>query len=105
MIPIEKSLIIFLSITVGRRIITCLCALSGTVLIAMLTSVIADRYQRAYNRRMYIKPEKIRSGDIFNNERNDLESKPHNQGRGRRIVNDNDSVQEQQQFIVRINRD
>ena len=63
-------------VTVGGRIIACFCALSGTGTIAMLTSVIVDRYQRIYNRRMYIKPKAIRSEDIFNNEQNDLESKP-----------------------------
>ena len=71
----------------------------------MLTSVIVDRYQRVYNRRMYIKPEKIRLDDIFNDEKNDSESKPRNQGRGSRVDNDDDNVQGQQQDdIVRINR-
>ncbi len=73
----------------------------------MLTSVIVDRYQRVYNRRMYIKPEKIHPEDIFNDEQDDLVSKPHSQSRGSRVVNDdsNDEVHKQQQDIPRIDRD
>ena len=56
---------------------------------------------------MYIKPDKIRADSIFNNEENDLESKRHNQNRGSLIVHDDGdgNVLEQQQDIVRINRD
>jgi hypothetical protein len=94
-------------VTVGGRIIACFCALSGIGTIAMLTSVIVDRYQRVYNRRMYIKPEKIHPEDIFNDEQDDLVSKPHSQSRGSRVVNDdsNDEVHKQQQDIPRIDRD
>lgn len=94
-------------VTVGGRIIACFCALSGTGTIAMLTSVIVDRYQRVYNRRMYIKPEKIRHEDIFTDEQNASEAKPHHTDRGSRVADDEDgNVQGQQQDdIVRINRD
>ena len=94
-------------VTVGGRIIACFCALSGTGTIAMLTSVIVDRYQRVYNRRMYIRPEKIRHEDIFTDEQNDSEAKSPNQDRGSRVTNDeNDNLQGQQQDdTVRINRD
>ncbi|CAF0713846.1 unnamed protein product [Adineta steineri] len=41
-------------ITYLGRIITCLCALSGPATMGMLISVFVDRYQRVYNRKMYI---------------------------------------------------
>lgn len=39
--------------------IACLCALSGAGTIAMLVSVLVDRYQRVYTRKLYVKPEQI----------------------------------------------
>ena len=36
------------------RVITCLCALSGPATMGMLVSVLVDRYQRVYNRKLYV---------------------------------------------------
>ena len=41
-------------ITAIGRALTCLCALLGSSTMGMLTSVLVDRYQRVYNRKMYI---------------------------------------------------
>ncbi|CAF4420359.1 unnamed protein product [Rotaria sp. Silwood2] len=91
--------------TPGGRIIGCFCAVSGTGTIAMLTSILVDRYQRVYNRRMYIKPKEIHFDDVFNVKPNDLESKHYNQDRDSLILNDDadDNVQEHQD-ILRIER-
>ena len=45
--------------TPAGRVIACLCALSGAGTIAMLVSVLVDRYQRVFTRKLYIKPEQI----------------------------------------------
>jgi hypothetical protein len=52
------------------RILTCLCALSGPATIGMLVSVLVGRYQRVYNRKMYISQSKIPSANfgIISNE-------------------------------------
>ncbi|CAF1189243.1 unnamed protein product [Rotaria sordida] len=92
--------------TPGGRIIACFCAISGTGTIAMLTSILVDRYQRVYNRRLYIKPKEIHFDDIFNNESGDLELKPRRQDRYSQTLNDIHDVQEQQQQdILRIDQD
>ena len=49
--------------TPAGRVIACLCALSGAGTIAMLVSVLVDRYQRVYTRKLYVKPEQIDFGD------------------------------------------
>ena len=41
------------------RVIGCFCALCGASTIAVLVSVIVDRYQRVYARKLYIQPESI----------------------------------------------
>ncbi|CAF3973600.1 unnamed protein product [Rotaria sordida] len=94
--------------TPGGRIIACFCAISGTGTIAMLTSILVDRYQRVYNRRLYIKPKEIHFDNIFNNESGDLELKPRRQDRYSQTLNDIHDVQEQQQQqqdIPRIDQD
>jgi hypothetical protein len=56
--------------------IACLCALSGAGTIAMLVSVLVDRYQRVYTRKRYIKPEKIDLDESSDEDNHDLESGP-----------------------------
>lgn len=51
-------------ISVAGRIITCFCALFGPVTMGMLVSVIVDRYQRVYNRKMYITEPDISPVDL-----------------------------------------
>ena len=41
-------------VTAVGRLLTCLCALLGSATMGMLTSVLVDRYQRVFNRKMYI---------------------------------------------------
>jgi hypothetical protein len=52
-------------ITVGGRIISCLCAVVGAGMMGMLVSVLVDRYQRVYNRKMYVPDIEI-SSEEFN---------------------------------------
>lgn len=51
-------------VSVAGRIITCFCALFGPVTMGMLVSVIVDRYQRVYNRKMYITEPDISPADL-----------------------------------------
>lgn len=46
-------------ITVIGRIVACLCALSGASTIGVLVSVLVDRYQRVYARKLYVQDEPI----------------------------------------------
>lgn len=41
-------------ITVIGRIVACLCALVGSGMMGMLVSILVDRYQRVYARKMYV---------------------------------------------------
>ncbi|CAF5027614.1 unnamed protein product [Rotaria sp. Silwood1] len=86
--------------TPGGRMIGCFCAVSGTGTIAMLTSILVDRYQRVYNRRMYIKRQEIHFDDVFNIKKNDLESKHYNQDRASLILNDNHVKEQEHQYIL-----
>ncbi|CAF1285463.1 unnamed protein product [Adineta ricciae] len=47
-------------VTVAGRILTCMCAFFGVAISGMLVSVLVDRYQRVYNRKMFF-PEQILS--------------------------------------------
>jgi hypothetical protein len=51
-------------ITAGGRVITCMCALFGAATMGMLTSVLVDRYQRVYNRKMYVSESESSSADF-----------------------------------------
>lgn len=50
-------------ITAIGRALTCLCALLGSSTMGMLTSVLVDRYQRVYNRKMYISEQDVPLAD------------------------------------------
>jgi hypothetical protein len=52
-----------------------LCALLGAVTIGMLVSVLVDRYQRVYARKLYIKEEPIDFDDYSDDENNDTDSR------------------------------
>ncbi|CAF1146165.1 unnamed protein product [Didymodactylos carnosus] len=41
------------------RCIACLCAVFGTAVLGMLASVLVDRYQRVYTRKLYLQSEQI----------------------------------------------
>lgn len=41
-------------VTVVGRILTCISALVGAGMMGMLVSVLVDRYQRVYQRKMYV---------------------------------------------------
>ncbi len=51
-------------ITPVGRVLTCLCALSGPATMGMLVSVLVDRYQRVYNRKMYVSEPEMPSIDF-----------------------------------------
>ncbi|CAF3558429.1 unnamed protein product [Rotaria sp. Silwood1] len=55
-------------ITALGRLTAVLCALSGVGTIGMLVSVLVDRYQRVYTRKLYIKPEQIDFNDYSDEE-------------------------------------
>ena len=57
--------------TILGRLIACLCALTGVGTIAMLVSVLVDRYQRVYTRKRYIESEKIEFNDLFEDRSNE----------------------------------
>ena len=60
-------------ITPIGRIIACLCSLVGAAMIGMLVSVLVDRYQRVYARKLY-KKEEIIDFDNYSDEDSDVES-------------------------------
>jgi hypothetical protein len=56
--------------TIGR-ILACTCALFGVATSGMLVSVLADRYQRVYNRKQF-SPEQIMSAiDSFDDQQSE----------------------------------
>jgi len=63
-------------ITAVGRVLTCLCALFGAATMGMLVSVLVDRYQRVYNRKMYVlEPERSEVDiDMINNPDDDANS-------------------------------
>jgi len=61
-------------ITPIGRIISCFCALFGTATIGMLVSVLVDRYQRVYARKLFIKEEPIDFHDDSDDENSDTDS-------------------------------
>jgi len=65
-------------ITPTGRVISCLCALCGAATIGMLVSVLVDRYQRVYVRKLYIQEEQIDFDDYSDDENNDTELKDGN---------------------------
>lgn len=54
--------------TAVGHVIACLCAFSGAGVIAMLVSILVDRYQRVFTRKMYMHPEKIDFQDFSHHE-------------------------------------
>jgi hypothetical protein len=56
-------------ITAVGRVITCICALFGSATMGMLTSVLVDRYQRVFNRKMYVSDSEIPPA-VFDMKRN-----------------------------------
>ncbi|CAF3500684.1 unnamed protein product [Rotaria socialis] len=61
-------------ITALGRLLAIMCAFSGVGTIGMFVSVIVDRYQRVFTRKLYIKPEKIDFNAFPGQESEDLES-------------------------------
>ncbi|CAF0998081.1 unnamed protein product [Adineta ricciae] len=58
-------------ITPLGRVIACLCSLFGAATIGMLVSVLVDRYQRVYARKLYINDEIVKFEDLSEDENND----------------------------------
>ena len=54
-------------VTVVGRILTCLAALVGAGMLGMLVSVLVDRYQRVYQRKMYVPEHDIPAIDLAKN--------------------------------------
>lgn len=50
--------------TAVGRVLTCFCALFGPAMMGMLVSVLVDRYQRVYNRKMYFSHDHLQSIDL-----------------------------------------
>jgi hypothetical protein len=61
-------------ITVIGRVISCLCALFGAATIGMLVSVLVDRYQRVYSRKLFIKEDVIDFDVSSDEDNNDIDS-------------------------------
>lgn len=61
--------------TVIGRILACSCALSGPAMIGMLVSVLVDRYQRVYNRKLYISDTQNEPIDLEILKRTDIRTK------------------------------
>jgi hypothetical protein len=61
-------------ITPIGRVIACLCALFGSATIGMLVSVLVDRYQRVYSRKLLIKEDVIDFDGSSDEENNDTDS-------------------------------
>jgi hypothetical protein len=83
--------------------IACLCALSGAGTIAMLVSVLVDRYQRVYTRKLYIKPEKIDLDESPDDDKHDLESEPIYRSQNPEV--DDTDLEEKQEEAPQIYRD
>ena len=62
-------------ITPIGRIIACLCGLCGATTIGMLVSILVDRYQRVYARKLYINEDMIDFNDFSDDDNNDTDSK------------------------------
>jgi hypothetical protein len=62
-------------ITPIGRIIACLCGLLGAATIGMLVSVLVDRYQRVYARKLYINEETVDLHEGSDDENNEVESR------------------------------
>ncbi|CAF1563684.1 unnamed protein product, partial [Rotaria sordida] len=62
-------------ITPAGRVIACLCGLCGATTIGMLVSILVDRYQRVYARKLYINEDIIDFHDLSDDENNDTDSK------------------------------
>ncbi|CAF2833901.1 unnamed protein product [Rotaria sp. Silwood2] len=62
-------------ITPVGRIIACLCGLCGATTIGMLISVLVDRYQRVFARKLYINEDIIDFSDFSDDEPNDADSR------------------------------
>lgn len=74
-------------ITPVGRIVACFCALCGAAMIGMLVSVLVDRYQRVFARKLYIKEEIIDFDDYSDEENDDADSKGDGSGQLRRRNN------------------
>ncbi|CAF1585905.1 unnamed protein product [Rotaria sp. Silwood1] len=77
-------------VTALGRLTAMLCALTGVGTIGMLVSVLVDRYQRVYTRKLYIKPEQIVFNDYSDEENEDLETGHGNSCTDPLIVSTND---------------
>ncbi|CAF3894258.1 unnamed protein product [Rotaria magnacalcarata] len=78
-------------ITALGRLIAIMCAFSGVGTIGMFVSVIVDRYQRVFTRKLYIKPEKIDFNAYPDQENEDLESAHGNYAINSATANLNDN--------------
>ncbi|CAF4973244.1 unnamed protein product, partial [Rotaria sp. Silwood1] len=62
-------------ITPVGRIVACLCGLCGATTIGMLVSILVDRYQRVFARKLYINEDIIDPHDFSDDENNDGDSR------------------------------
>jgi hypothetical protein len=72
-------------ITPTGRVIACFCALFGAAIIGMLVSVLVDRYQRVYARKLFINEEPIDFDDYSDDENNDSDSRTSGHRAGPKI--------------------
>ncbi len=72
-------------ITPIGRVVACLCALVGASMIGMLVSVLVDRYQRVFARKLYKNEETIDFDEYSDDENNDTDSKGSGQLRRRNV--------------------
>ncbi|CAF1478240.1 unnamed protein product [Rotaria sp. Silwood1] len=77
-------------VTALGRLTAILCALTGVGTVGMLVSVLVDRYQRVYTRKLYIKPEQIDFNKYSDEENEDLEMGRGNSCSDSLIVNTHD---------------
>ncbi|CAF3737511.1 unnamed protein product [Rotaria sp. Silwood1] len=77
-------------VTTLGRLTAILCALTGVGTVGMLVSVLVDRYQRVYTRKLYIKPEQIDFNKYSDEENEDLEMGRGNSCSDSLVVNTHD---------------
>jgi hypothetical protein len=66
-------------ITPIGRMVACLCALSGSATIGVLVSVLVDRYQRVFARKLFVNEAPIDFDDYSDGESSDIELETHPQ--------------------------
>ncbi|CAF3440131.1 unnamed protein product [Rotaria sp. Silwood2] len=92
-------------VTALGRLTAVLCALTGVGTVGMLVSILVDRYQRVYTRKLYIKPEQIDFNEYSDEENEDLEMGHGNSCNDSLIVNIHDKQKQEKFNLTDQNKD